>query len=300
MTTTRYAAVIGTFDGVHTGHRYLLADLRDRAAALGLSTCACTFTDHPLATLRPQSAPPMLTTPAEKLSMLRALGIDRIDITPFVDVASMTARRYITQLASKGVRLILIGHDNRFGSDGLKTLQQFIDAARDTGVTIEQAVELTTPDGCDINSSRIRSLLAQGRLTQANELLGYRYRITGTVVKGKQLGRTIGFPTANLQPSAADRKVIPANGVYACLATVDGMSLPAMVNIGHRPTVDTADAPISIEAHLIDCDQDLYDHTLTLEFIERLRDEQRHPTLDALRAQLERDRAATLAATSLK
>ncbi len=289
-----YAAVVGTFDGVHRGHRYLLDDLHRRAVKAGLSTCVYTFTDHPLATLRPEKAPKLLSTVTEKLSMLDACTIDRIEIKPFSDVVAMTARQYIELLATNGVKLLLIGHDNRFGSDGLVTLQQFRQAATDTGVTVEQAAELTTLDGRDINSSRIRRLLTSGQITEANELLGYEYGITGTVVKGKQLGRTIGFPTANVDTGNNTRKLIVPNGVYACRAIIGKSIVPAMVNIGHRPTVDTPDAPISIEAHLIDYDHDLYDRTLTLQIVDRLRDERPFPTLAALKSQLHHDRLTTL------
>ncbi|MDE7386395.1 MAG: riboflavin biosynthesis protein RibF [Muribaculaceae bacterium] len=289
----RYAAVVGTFDGVHRGHRYLLDDLRQRAGARGLATRVYTFTDHPLATLCPSRAPFMLTTAAEKIGLLGRSGIDEYSICDFAEVAPMTAREYIELLAREGVGLLLIGYDNRFGSDRLVTVDQFVKAADGTGVEIQQAPELTDADGNPINSSRIRQLIADGDITAANALLGYRYELTGPVVHGKQLGRTIGFPTAN-QYIADGRKLIPAAGVYACLAAVDGREYPAMVNIGHRPTVDRSDAPLSIEAHIIGADTDLYDRMLTLKVCDRLRPERRFDSLDALRRQLELDRATTL------
>lgn len=296
MNSGGFAAVVGTFDGVHRGHRYLLDDLRHRAVKAGLSTCVYTFTDHPLATLRPEKSPRLLSTVTEKLSLLDACAVDRIEIKPFGDVASMTARQYIDLLASNGVTLLVIGHDNRFGSDGLVTLEQFCQAAKGSGVTVEQAAELTTPDGRDINSSRIRQLLSAGHVTEANELLGYEYSMTGKVVKGKQLGRTIGFPTANIDMGPQSRKLIVPNGVYACRAVIGKDIIPAMVNIGHRPTVDMPDAPMSIEAHLIGYDHDLYDRLLSLQFVERLRDERPFPTLDALKTQLHHDRINTISA----
>lgn len=293
-----YAAVVGTFDGVHRGHRYLIDDLRQRALHQGLATAVYTFTDHPLAYLAPHRAPHLLTTPDEKRTLLRDTGVDLIDITPFHTIARLTAREYILRLASQGVRLLLIGYDNRFGSDRLTTLSQFIHAAHGTGITVEQARELTTPDGLDINSTRIRQALTHADIPLANDLLGYRYSITGTVVHGKQLGRTIGFPTANLQLPPDTRKHPLPTGVYACTATLhDGTTHPAMVNIGHRPTVDTPHAPSTIEAHIIGLDTDLYDTTLTLHIHRRLRDEQRFDSLQALQAQLTRDRDQTLQET---
>lgn len=292
---TEYAAVVGTFDGVHRGHRYLIDDLRQRASQRGLATALFTFTDHPLSSLAPDRAPRLLTTVEEKLSLLGTTGIDRIDIKPFDTLASLTARQYIRHLSALGVRLLLIGYDNRFGSDGLTTLSQFVQAAHGTGVTVEQALELTTPDGLDINSSRIRRTIAAGEISIANDLLGYHYALTGTVVHGKQLGRTIGFPTANLQLPPDTRKHPVPRGVYACLASLhDGTTHPAMVNIGHRPTVDAPGAPDSIEAHIIGVQTDLYDTPLTLSFISRLRQERAFPSLQALQAQLAQDRRQTI------
>jgi len=294
MSVRKLAAVVGTFDGVHNGHRHLLDGLKRRARELHLGTCVYTFTDHPMATLHPDNAPKLLSTVSEKITMLDSIGIDRIQIGNFADIASMTAREYIRLLASQGVELLMIGYDNRFGSDGLVSLNQFQDAANGTGVIIEQADELTTSQGDKINSSSIRNMLATGNISTANELLGYEYPITGIVVKGKQLGRTIGFPTANLELPGTSRKQIVANGVYACHAIAGKKNYAAMVNIGHRPTVDLPDAPVSIEAHLIDCNSDLYNQAMTLRFVALLRTEQRFPSLEALKAQLTRDRQSTL------
>lgn len=292
---TGYAAVVGTFDGVHRGHRYLIDDLCRRAGQRGLATALFTFTDHPLSTLAPDRAPRLLTTVEEKLSLLGTTGIDHIDIKPFDTIATLTARQYIEQLSALDVKLLLIGYDNRFGSDGLTTLSQFVQASQDTGVTVEQAIELTTPDGLDINSSHIRRTIANGEISLANDLLGYHYSLTGTVIHGKQLGRTIGFPTANLQLPSGTRKLPVPRGVYACLATLhDNTTHPAMVNIGHRPTVDTPGAPDSIEAHIIGLQADLYDTPLTLHFISRLRQERAFPSLQALQAQLDQDRRQTI------
>ncbi|MCM1448770.1 MAG: riboflavin biosynthesis protein RibF [Clostridiales bacterium] len=295
MSNDGYAAVVGTFDGVHLGHRYLLDDLKSRASRRGLGTRIYTFTGHPLTTLCPERAPRLLTTAVEKLELLDSIGVDFVYMADFSTVASMTAREYVELLASQGVRLLLVGHDNRFGSDGLVEFSQFVEAARCTGVEIEQAAELTTPDGRDINSSRIRSLITGHNISQANELLGYEYRLTGKVVHGKQLGRTIGFPTANVQLPPLSQKLQVPNGVYACRTVIDGETIPVMVNIGHRPTVDRADSLTSIEAHLIGYDADLYGQLLTLRFVRFLRHEQRFASLEELKAALVCDRDATLA-----
>lgn len=288
------AAVVGTFDGVHRGHRFLLDHLGRRARELSMTSCVYTFADHPLATLNPASAPLLLTTAAEKASLLRDTGVDGWHFDDFASISHLTARRYIELLAARGVRLLLLGYDNRFGSDRLSTVSDFVAAATGTGVTIEQAPQLTDTAGATINSSTIRRHIQHGDIVAANALLGYEYSITGTVVAGKQLGRTIGFPTANVQLPTASRKLPVSTGVYACRATVAGEHFPAMVNIGSRPTVDAPGSPSSIEAHLIGTDSDMYGLQLTLAFVERLRDEQHFDTIDRLTAQLSADRLATL------
>ncbi len=290
--TRGYAAVVGTFDGVHRGHRYLLDHLLRRARAEGLATRVYTFTRHPLATIAPDKAPAPLLSLRQKADRLRQTGIDDLRTDDFSALRGLTARQYLERLASEGVRLLIVGHDNRFGSDGLRSLGEFQQAAAGLPVAVEQAPELTI-GGCPVNSSAIRSLIAAGDIAGANALLGYPYAISGTVVSGRQLGRTIGFPTANLLP-ADPELLLPPTGVYAATATAGDRHLPAMLNIGHRPTVDSPDSPVTIEAHIIGLDSDLYGKPLTLQLQGRLRSEQRFDSVESLRRQLEADRKATL------
>ncbi len=295
MTQTRgVAAVVGTFDGVHRGHCFLLANLRAMARERGLSTRVYTFTDHPLVTIAPDRAPRMLDTLVEKTERLKSAGIDDVVVEPFTDVRSLTARQYIERIAAEGVRLLLVGHDNRFGCDGLRTLSQFVEAADGLGVEVMQAPELTDGDGATINSTQARQLIEHGDVAAAASVLGYYYTLAGTVVDGKHLGRTIGFPTANVSPHPHERKIIPGNGVYACEATVGGLTFPAMVNIGSRPTVNNDKEQVSIEAHLIGLNDNIYGRKITLRFLARLRDEQKFKSLEALCGQLERDRLEAL------
>lgn len=287
------AAVVGTFDGVHLGHRYLLDRLTAVAAADGLSTRVYTFTGHPLESIDPAHAPGRLTTPAAKERKLREAGIDDVVTDDFARIRHLTAHQYICRLASEGVRLLLVGHDNRFGSDGLHTLDEFRDAARGTNVEIIQAPELTGPEGNSISSSAIRALIAAGRVGEAAQLLGRPYSLAGTVEHGKHLGHTIGFPTANLRPDDP-AQLIPERGVYAARAITPCGTFPAMLNIGSRPTVDRPGAPSTIEAHIIGFDGDIYGRHLTLEFLRRLRPEKRFDGIEPLRRQLEADREATL------
>lgn len=286
------AAVVGTFDGLHRGHRFLLEKVKEMAALHGMDTRVYTFSDHPLRVIAPERAPLLLNTLTEKRDKLKEFGINQVEVADFENLRHLTAREFIKKMADEGVRLLVIGHDNRFGCDGLKTLPQFIAAADGLPVEIVQAPQLTDGDKA-INSTIIRKMLSEGKVQEAGAMLGYNYRLSGRVVAGKQLGRTIGFPTANIQPEAT--KIIPAAGVYACIVNVGSRKMPAMVNIGSRPTVDNPGAPLSIEAHIIGLDEDIYGREVTLEFMQRMRDEQKFPDLAALHAQLERDRSQTLA-----
>lgn len=289
--TAGIAAVVGTFDGLHRGHRFLLEKVKEMAALRGMDTRVYTFSDHPLRVIAPERAPLLLNTLTEKRDKLKEFGINQIEVADFENLRHLTAREFIKKMADEGVRLLVIGHDNRFGCDGLKTLPQFIAASDDLPVEIVQAPQLTDGDRA-INSTIIRKMLSEGKVQEAGAMLGYNYSLSGRVVAGKQLGRTIGFPTANIQPEAT--KIIPAAGVYACIVNIGAREMPAMVNIGSRPTVDNPGAPLSIEAHIIGLDEDIYGREVTLEFMQRMRDEQKFPDLAALHAQLERDRSQTL------
>lgn len=286
------AAVVGTFDGVHLGHRYLIKHLLERSLTAGLTPRVYTFRTHPLSVINPAKAPAPLTSTTEKIRRLNEAGVGDIRVEDFTVLRGLTARQFISRLADEGVRLLVIGHDNRFGSDGLTAIEEFRDAAKGLPVAIEQAPELTI-NGCPVNSSAIRSLIAAGDVGQANCLLGYRYQITGNVISGRQLGRTLGFPTANIAPDDPSL-LLPAVGVYAAEALTSQGRFPAMVNIGHRPTVDLPAAPISIEAHIIGLYADLYGSTVSVEPLSCLRSEMRFDTVDDLSRQLRADRDATL------
>lgn len=284
-------AAVGTFDGVHLGHRFVIDRMKEIAARQGLSTCVYTFTDTPLVTLAPAKAPRQLSTPAEKVRLLEEACVDRCVMRDFGELAPLTAREFIAMLARDGVKVLLIGYDNRFGSDGLVTLEEFREAASGTGVCVEQAPELRTGDGKPLNSTVIRHAIMAGDIIKANKLLGYNYSLTGRVEHGKALGRTIGFPTANVGDVSC-RKLIPALGVYACEARVGSRSYRSMVNIGHRPTVAGGESTVTIEAYLVGYEGDLYGKEISLRFERRLRDERRFASLDELKAQLTLDLAS--------
>lgn len=296
--STATMAVVGMFDGVHTGHRHLLAQLDREAAARQLRPLVITFPNHPLELIAPQRAPHLLTGTDEKLSLLHAaLPTARLALLPFDHTLRQTsALSFLTLLRNRyNVRALLLGFNNRFGHDAPRDINEYQHLGLRAGVEIIRADELP-----GASSSSIRDLLAHGNLTQANTLLGRPFTLSGTVQSGRQIGRTIGFPTANIQPNTP-RQQLPAGGVYACRATLSASSpqshiWPAMVNIGSRPTI-ASNLPVTIEAHIIGLppEADLYGHTVTLEFLARLRPEQHFPSLEALTTQLHHDRVATLA-----
>lgn len=288
------ACVVGTFDGVHRGHIYLLEQLKQQARQRGLLPEVYTFDCHPLSIVAPGRQPVRLMDNARRNALLaRALGgnagcVHELD---FAAIRKLTAREFLAMLAGQGVKMVMIGHDNRFGSDRPSSVAQYRDAAAGTGIEIVEANELTDDALGQVNSSHIRRLIACGDITGANSLLGRHFSLTGTVTHGRQLGRTIGFPTANITVDDL-HAALPSPGVYAAVTCIDGVRYPAMLNIGLHPTVDRGGETPTIEAHIIGYDGDLYGITLTLELTTRLRDTRRFDTLDHLKQQLASDREA--------
>lgn len=276
-------ATIGMFDGVHLGHQYLISQLKEHCD----EAVAVTFTNHPLWVIKGEREPRLLSTPAEKSGLLGALSVRPV-LLPFDEqLRHMTAEEFIRLLAREhGIDRLVLGFNNSIGSDR-RTSDDDSALSNATGVEIIRASEL--PGDVKVNSSAIREMVAAGDVKQAAALLGRNYAINGTVVHGKKLGRTIGFPTANIEADSTD-KLIPANGVYAADATTtDGHAYRAVVNIGHRPTVDTTSAPVTIEAHLDGFTGSLYDQQLTLYFLQQLRGEMKFPDFEALRSAIARD-----------
>lgn len=276
-------ATIGMFDGVHLGHQYLISQLKEHCD----EAVAVTFTNHPLWVIKGERVPRLLSTPAEKSGLLDALDVRPV-LLPFDEqLRYMTAEEFIRLLAREhGIDRLVLGFNNSIGSDR-RTSDDDSALSNATGVEIIRASEL--PGDVKVNSSAIREMVAAGDVKQAAALLGRNYAINGTVVHGKKLGRTIGFPTANIEADSTD-KLIPANGVYAADATTtDGHAYRAVVNIGHRPTVDNPSAPVTIEAHLDGFTGSLYDQPLTLHFLDRLRGERKFSGLDELKAAISND-----------
>ena len=288
---TGCVAAVGTFDGVHAGHRALIDDVCRIAAREHLEAAVVTFSRHPLTVLRPQRVPSSLAVAPLKERLLAEAGITRVirlDFTP--QLAALTAEEFMRILHERyGVRHLVIGFNTSMGSDRLTDLHEFQRAGGRVGMKVSQASEFKL-DGFEgtVCSTAVRHLVTAGDVDAAARLLLRPYELRGRVVHGRQLGRTIGFPTANLEPEPA-RQSIPAPGVYACRADAEGIgTFDAIVNIGSRPTVES-DGALTIEAHLLDADADLYGGIVTLSFRKRLRDERRFDSLDALRTQLAAD-----------
>lgn len=294
-TTAGRIAVVGMFDGVHAGHRHLLAHLRREATAYGLKPLVVTFANHPLELIAPEKAPALLSSPDEKLLLLAREGVE-VEILTFDDtLRNTTTEGFLRMLRNRwNVRRMLLGFNNRFGHDAPSDFAEYQRIGCDCGIKIERATEFSSAGSQTVSSSEIRRLILDHNIPGANALLSRRYSLIGKVAHGQAIGRTIGFPTANVVPSYA-RKLIPPGGVYAAEAlTADGRRYAAMINIGARPTICPDGVTPTIEANLIGFDGDLYGSQLALNFIAYMRPERKFPTLAALQAQLSLDRASAL------
>lgn len=293
-------ATVGMFDGVHLGHCSLLSELRRLGQERGLTPAVFTFDRHPLQIICPDKAPASLSPIAERVKRLHDAGVTDVVILTFDnELRALDARSFITMLHDRyGVRAILMGFNHRFGSDRLKDFADYAAIGRELGVEILRGEEWSSGNGAQsVSSSSVRRALGEGDMALAADMLGRPYSISGKVVGGREIGRKIGFPTANITPAEATCQ-LPAPGVYAVDVTMpDGTVRRGMLNIGVRPTVDhSANPALTIEVNIIDWDGDLYGKTLTLTFISRLRGEMRFADLDSLRTQLTHDREAALLA----
>lgn len=282
---------VGTFDGVHRGHRAVLETLVRDAGDAGLAPLVVSFEPHPLEVLNPAGAPRLLAPGDERIEELATTGIGNVALLPFTPtLARYTAEDFVDLVLRPryGMRRLLIGHDHGFGrgrSGDVETLRR-LGAAR--GFAVDVVPPVFGPDGEPISSSAIRRAIGAGDLDGAADALGRRYAVCGKVVSGVRRGRLLGYPTVNVElPSA--RKLLPPNGVYAVIADTPRGTFGGMMNLGPRPTFD--DQAVSLEVHLFDADDDFYGQRVRVAFVERLRDTMRFPTADALVAQLARDEA---------
>jgi riboflavin kinase/FMN adenylyltransferase len=285
---------VGSFDGVHLGHQALLREVQARASQLGAAAVVVSFEPHPASVLAPERAPARLTTEVERREILAELGPDHLVVLRFdAAMAALSAQQFVQEilLGRCGMRELVIGVNHRFGRGGDGDSLTLPVLGRQLGFRVSVVAPVADEHGEVISSTRIRVALAAGDLRQAARWLGRPYRLSGRVVAGAGRGKTIGMPTLNLEGPPSG-KALPPDGVYAARVEWGGGVAGAMLNQGPRPTV--GDLSRSVEAHLFDFSQSLYGRMVRIEWVERLRDIQRFPSLDALRAQLGVDRERAL------
>ncbi len=279
---------IGAFDGVHLGHQSILRRLVEGARRAGLPAIVVTFFPHPSKVLHGNGSPFYLTTPEEKAEFLGDLGVDLVVTLTFDrQLASRSASDFMHQLAETlHLRHLLVGHDFALGRGREGNFQVLKQLGENFGSTIEELAPVDLEGGL-ISSSRIRDLLLQNDVNRAAQFLGRRYSVAGKVVHGDGRGRALGVPTANLD--VWKERLLPGNGIYATLATTGGQRFNSVSNIGVRPTFESQDTQPTVEAYIMDFDQDLYGQDLRLEFVAYLRPELRFPSVQALVDQMKLD-----------
>lgn len=291
--TTKTIVTLGTFDGVHKGHKSILDKLTTSSKLSGCESLVLTFFPHPRMVLQQNTDLKLLNTIEEKAVLLENEGIDNLIIHPFDHAFSrLTAEEFVKDILVDKLNIskIIIGHDHRFGRNRTATIDDLIRFGQEYGFEVEKISALEINE-VSVSSTKIRNALINGNIETANEFLGYPYFISGTVVQGKQLGRTINFPTANIEVNES-YKLIPANGVYVVSSVIDGKIVQGMMNIGTRPTVDGTNT--TIEVHFHDFESNLYGNNLTISIYLRLRDEVKFESFDALKLQLEKDKQQSL------
>ena len=291
---------VGTFDGVHLGHRGLIARTIEKAEELGAESIALTWDRHPAETLRPDKAPPLLSTPERKRELLEETGVDALAILPFdKELSLMSAEDFVRDVLVRGLgtRSVLVGHDWRFGHKARGDVPLLTELGLDLGFEVE-GVDLQTVAGEPVTSSRARKAITGGDMELARVLLGRPFDVDGVVVRGASRGKGIGYPTANLDVEPAIAR--PPIGIYAGVARVGDRRISAAISIGVSPTFggEPGKSPVTIEAYLLDFNEEIYDQTVRLEFWKRLRDELKFDSVDALVAQMDEDVALTRELTS--
>lgn len=289
---------LGNFDGLHLGHKKVITGVVRRARALGAKSVVYTFDPHPLKVLAPHKSPPLILDIETKTALIKALEIDYLVLAPFTrEMAEKHPRQFVEEVIVKALRAreVWVGHDFSFGKGKTGTIASLVELGSEFGFGVK-IVGACRQGGATVSSSRIRALISSGEVAKAKKLLGRPYCASGTVVRGKDLGKKLGFPTANV---SAEGELIPANGVYAAFATIapkgkrgpaimpDKGLLKAVVNIGTSPTFGNYD--ITVEAHLLNFNKDLYGKRLSVFFVRKLRDEKTFSSKDTLTTQIKKD-----------
>jgi riboflavin kinase/FMN adenylyltransferase len=286
--TTSTVLTIGNFDGVHCGHRALLAELRAKARELSLPATVLTFEPLPRELFAPEQAPARLASLRDKLELLADCGVDRVHVCRFDrKLAALTAAQFVERVLVRGlsVRHLIIGDDFRFGKGRSGDFAFLQRAGQQHGFAVD-AMRTVDCKGVRVSSSAVREALAEGNIERAEELLGRAWVIAGRIMHGRKLGRTLGFPTLNI---LLRRKRLPLSGVFAVTVSgIDARPLPGAANIGVRPTLEDGLKPV-LEVHLLDFNRDVYGTHVDVNFLHKLRDEAKFDSPDALKAQIARD-----------
>lgn len=280
---------LGTFDGVHIGHKKILEKITQNTENEKYESLVLTFFPHPRMILQEESAIKLLNTITEKIDLLEKTGIENLVIHPFDESFSrLTAEEFVREILVEQfhIQKIIIGHDHRFGRNRTANIDDLIDFGKKYGFEVEQ-ISAQEINEISVSSTKIRNALEEGDIVLANKYLGYEYFLTGTIIKGKQLGRTIGFPTANLKIEE-NYKLIPRNGVYIVSRIINNKTVFGMMNIGFNPTVNGENQ--TIEIHFFDFEADLYHQKITVSLLHRIRSEQKFDSVVLLKEQLEKDR----------
>ena len=284
------AATIGSFDGVHQGHRAMLVELQSRAAELGLPVMVVTFARHPRTLFASACEPFLLSTNAEKVAMLEAFGVDYCVMLDFdANMADMSAEGFMNEVLSErlGVKLLCVGYDHHFGKPKKgEGFEQYVEYGKALGMELFMASPFDV-DGLTVSSSKVRRALSQGDVVLANSLLGFDYSFKGSVVHGAAIGRSLGFPTANLLLDDA-MKLLPADGVYAVRVSCDGKNYKGIMNIGVKPTI-AENLQRTVEVYIMDFDGDIYGKDVVVAPLCRVRGEMVFENVEALRCQINSD-----------
>lgn len=284
---------LGTFDGVHIGHQKIIEKLIQNAKEYNCESLILTFFPHPRMVLQEGSDIKLLNTIDERSVLLDKLGLDNLIIHPFdLEFSRLSAEEFVKKILvdTFNIQKIIIGYDHRFGNNRTANIDDLIRYGEKFGFEVEQ-ISAQEINEVSISSTKIRNAILDGNMALANEYLGYNYSLSGIVSKGKQLGRTIGFPTANIK-IAEEYKLIPVNGVYIVKSILNQITVFGIMNIGINPTVNGEN--LSIEVHFLDFDTDLYDNKITISILDRIREEQKFESVALLKLQLEKDKTTAL------
>lgn len=284
---------IGTFDGVHIGHQEIIEKIIEDAKKSDCESLILTFFPHPRMVLAHESGVKLLNTINEKIELLEKIRLSNLIIHPFDETFSqLSAEEFVAKILVEKLKIkkIILGHDHRFGKNRSASIDDLIIFGKKYNFEVEQ-ISAQKIDQVAISSTKIRTALLEGNITLANQYLGYQYSFSGKVVKGKQLGRTIGFPTANIQIDE-EYKLIPKNGVYIVKSTISDKTYFGMMNIGTRPTVDGKN--LTIEVYFFDFKKEIYDTSITVSILDRIRDEQKFDSFDDLKKQIEKDKETSI------